>query len=305
LCLLLQGDFASGWQEYQWRWKTRDFQERGFSQPLWEGEKPKGQTILLHAEQGFGDTIHFIRFARLIAERGGRVMVECQEELIRLLRQIEFVEQWIPRGRALPPFDLHCPMMNLPLVFGTTLRNIPGFDPPLVAPAEAAEHWRRRVGRTDSTLNVGLAWSGNPGSNINRDRSVPLELLQRLGEIPGVRLFSLQKGDTSEQANIPLRPGISLTDMTADLHDFADTAGLIAQLDLIISVDTSVTHLAAAMGKPVWLLVSFSPEWRWMLGRPDSPWYPSLRIFRQSCIGNWSDVIENVATALASGQVRS
>ena len=291
IALLLKGDYAEGWCEYEWRWKCEDQSARRFTQPLWDGGDLTGRTILLHAEQGFGDTLHFIRYAALVKDRGGRVIVECQQELIGLLKQLTSVTQWITRGQPLPPFDVHRPLLSLPFVFGTTLENIPQQTPPLQAPANRVEQWRHRVADKSVVLKVGLAWAGNPHHKNDRNRSILLSQLMPLLEIPHIQFFSLQKGASTD--------GTNLLNLTTELHDFNESAALISNLDLIISVDTSVVHLAAAMGKPTWVMLPFAPDWRWLQQRDDSPWYPSIRLFRQTRIGDWPGVIDQVAAELA------
>lgn len=300
--LLISGRFEEGWSEHEWRWKTRNMApgRRDFPRPLWGGEPIGGQTILLHAEQGLGDTLQFCRFAPLI-EPGAKVILEVQAPLARLVSRMPGIAQVIVRGQALPPFDLHCPLLSLARAFGTTLATIPG-DRYLVAnPAEAAS-WRERLANLPG-LKVGLVWAGEPRTGapelaaIDARRSVALSSLAPLAEVAGVSFVSLQKGKPAAQAADP-PTGMTLTDFTADLHDFADTAALIENLDLVISVDTSVAHLAGAMGKPVWLLNRFDTCWRWLLDRDDSPWYPTLRQFRQSSPGDWQRVIAAVREAL-------
>jgi TPR repeat/Glycosyltransferase family 9 (heptosyltransferase) len=297
LMLLLQGDFQRGWQEYEWRWKCKDFPSfrRNFTQPLWDGGPLETRTLLLHAEQGLGDAIQFIRYLPLVAQRGGRIIIECQAELQRLLRTMPVKCQIVTCGEPLPVFDLHSPLLSLPSVFGTTLDNVPKTVPYLHAAAQDAKIWQQRLDGHLPIVKVGLVWAGN--LKPNRIRSIKLSSLAPLGQVPGVRFFSLQKGEASAQARTPLA-GMEFVDWTAELKDFADTAALIANLDLVITVDTAVAHLAGAMGKPVWTLLPFVPDWRWLLEREDSPWYPSMRLFRQSVRGDWESVIKRVADAL-------
>jgi Flp pilus assembly protein TadD len=301
MCLLLQGDYAPGWREYEWRWKCGDASEPSsrFSQPLWDGGDLAGRTILLHAEQGFGDTIQFIRYARLVANRGGKVIVECQRELIGLLSQLSCVGAWVAYGESLPAFDVHYPLLSLPLAFGTTLESIPSYGERLRVPADRVKLGRQLVaGDWSGKWRVGLVWKGSAEHKNDRHRSIPVSLLSALGVAENVRFFSLQK--TAGEKRVALPAGMEVVDRTAELRDFADTAALIEQLDLVISVDTAVAHLAAAMGKAVWVLLPFSPDWRWQLGRADSPWYPTMRLFRQRRPGAWGDVIDEVAAALST-----
>jgi tetratricopeptide (TPR) repeat protein len=295
IVLLLQGELANAWPEYEWRWKC--VEGASFAQPLWEGEALAGRTILLHPEQGFGDTIHFARYVPRVAARGGRVVLECQPELRRLLERLPGVWRVVPRGEPRPAFDVHCPLLSLPRVFGTTLESIPAETAYLSADPELVQTWRQRLTEARG-LKVGLAWAGSAGHLNDKNRSIPLARLSRLREIEGVRFYSLQKGPAAAQATAgpPLLP---IIDFDAQLTDFGETAALIANLDVVISVDTAVAHLAAAMGKPVWLLLPFVPDWRWLLVGEASPWYPTMRLFRQQAIGAWDEVIERVAKALA------
>jgi hypothetical protein len=296
---LLHGDFEHGWPEYEWRWKTRDFSSgrRPFTQPQWDGGSLNGRTILLHAEQGLGDTLQFIRYAPLVAEAAGNIVVECPAPLKRLLRHSLRQVPVLSKGEPLPPFDIHCPMLSLPLACRTTLANIPRQVPYLNADSELAAHWQGKLVSQRELLKVGLAWAGNKAHKNDRHRSIELSTLAPLGEVPHVSFISLQKGEPAKQAT-RAPAGITLFDWSNELGDFADTATLIANLDLIISVDTAVAHLAGAMGKPVWTLLPFVPDWRWLLEREDSPWYPTMRLFRQSAPGDWSGVITRVVGAL-------
>jgi hypothetical protein len=298
LVLLLKGDFAQGWAEYEWRWQSKDFRSprRDFPQPQWRGEDPSGRTILLHAEQGFGDTIQFIRYAPLLAGRGARVIVECQPELQRLLGGVEGIQHLTARGEPLPPFDLHTPLLSLPLAWGTRVKTIPGNVPYIKPDPALVGAWRGRLAG-DSALKVGLVWAGSPIRKDDRYRSLPLSSLAPLAGVKGVSFYSLQKGKATEQAQNP-PPGMNLIDMTEEIKDFADTAALISHLDLVITVDTAVAHLAGAMAKRVWTMLEFVPAWRWLLNREDSPWYPTMRLFRQPAIRDWATVIRRVAGEL-------
>jgi tetratricopeptide (TPR) repeat protein len=304
LCLLQMGDLARGWVEYESRWQTPRFAARAgrLAQPNWSGaEALAGKTILLHAEQGFGDTLQFCRYAPLVAARGARVVLEVARPLVRLLATLDGVDQVIADGMPVPPFDLHCPLMSLPLAFGTTLATIP---PPatLVPPADRIADWRRRLAALPG-LRVGLIWAGSStktypeGRAIDRRRSITLEDYAPLAAVPGVSFVSLQKGDAARQAAAP-PPGMTLLDVTDELNDFADTAALVAALDLVISVDTAVAHLAGTLNKPVWILTQFDADWRWLADRTDSPWYPTARLFNQPAIGDWGAAIADVTAAL-------
>ena len=295
---LIQGDFANGWKGMEWRWQCRRALQfrQPIAQPQWDGRNLDGQTLLLHAEQGYGDNIQFVRYATLAAGRGGRVIIECQRELQRLFQSLEGVAAVIAIGDPLPAFQFHCPMVSLPFAFGTTLETVPSRVPYLHPDAADAAQWRSRLSPIDGQ-RIGLAWAGNPLHRNDRNRSRRLEQFAPLAKISGTQFFSLQKGDPGQQ--VPSAP-FPIIDHTSDLKDFAATAALIANLDLVITVDTAVAHLAGALGKPVWTLLPHMPEWRWMTGRADSPWYPTMQLFRQSSKGNWNSVIESVVHRLAS-----
>ena len=298
--LLSTGRFEEGWEEYEWRWKTQHMPARDFSAPLWGGEAIGHRIILLHAEQGLGDTLQFCRYVPLIAA-GGRIVLEVQSPLVQLLSRMPGIAEIVARGDRLPPFDLHCPLLSLPRAFGTRLDTIPGATPYLAADPGRASEWRKRLAPLDG-LRVGLVWAGgrkpDPGMAAeDRRRSIRLAAMAPLREVSGVSYVSIQKGEpAAESANPP--PGLVLYDFTKDLHDLADTAALVDGLDLVISVDTAVAHLAGALGKPVWLLNRFGGDWRWLLDRDDSPWYPTLRQFRQPSPGDWNTVIRRVRDAL-------
>ena len=297
--LLAAGDLAAGWPEYEWRWGTPTMttQRRAFTQPQWRGEMAAGRTLLIHAEQGLGDTIQFCRYAPLAAARGLRVTLEVQPPLLRLLGCLPGIQRVIGRGDPLPEFDLHCPLLSLPLAFATRQATIPAQPSYLVADRALAASWATRL--AGANPKIGLAWAGNPRLHsaalaaIDRRRSIPPERLAPLVELPGLDFFSLQNGGAAAPAGFPL------TDFMADMTDFADTAALVANLDLVISVDTAIAHLAAALGKPVWLLNRFDSCWRWLRHRQDSPWYPTLRLFNQPKPGDWAAVIEQVRDELA------
>ncbi len=289
--LLAQGDMAAGWEEYEWRWRTPHMipARRSFAQPQWRGEAAEGRTLLIHAEQGFGDTLQFCRYAPLAAARGLRVVLQVPKPLIRLLRSLPEVDV-IETGELPPPIDLHCPMLSLPLAFGTTLATIPA-APHLRPDAAQATAWRARLEASGSRPRVGLAWAGSATMQLDDRRSLTPGHLAPLLAIAGVEFISLQK-DRVAAADAPLAGFMD------EMQDFADTAALIDNLDLVISVDSAVAHLAGALGKPVWLLDRFDPCWRWLAGRLDSPWYPLLRIYRQPRPGDWGAVLAEAAADL-------
>jgi tetratricopeptide (TPR) repeat protein len=304
LALLLKGDYTDGWEEFEWRWKggAKNMVPRKFACPQWRGEDLADKTIFLHSEQGYGDTIQFLRYVPLLASRGGRVILEVPPSQGRLAEQLQGAAQVFASGTVTPAADFFCPLLSLPRAFGTTVATIPGEVPYLAADRAAVAAWRRRLADLKG-LRVGLVWAGNPRPNqpganrIDRRRSVTLWHFANLAEVPGVSFVSLQKGQAASQTRSP-PPGLLVHDWTDELTDFADTAALIEVLDLVISVDTSVVHLAGALGKPTWLLNRFDTCWRWLLNRDDSPWYPTLRQFRQPSPGDWKSVICGVRDAL-------
>ena len=297
--LLLAGQFEEGWREFEWRFGTPfSAPARQFAQPRWEGETSRDRVVLLHAEQGFGDVIQSCRYVPLVAERA-RVVLEVPPSLLRLLAGLGGVERIVAVGDPLPPFDLHCPLMSLPRVFGTRLDTIPARIPYLSAAPDRVAAWRERLVGLPGR-RVGLVWAGSPtASETLRTRSTTLDRLAPLGEVPGISFVSLQKGAAAAQTRTP-PAGMIVHDWTDELTDFAETAALIEALDLVISIDTSVAHLAGALGKELWLLNRFNACWRWLLGRTDSPWYPTLRQFRQKRLGDWDGVMRNVQNALSS-----
>lgn len=292
----LLGNFEEGWPEYEWRWKRRDFSPPPFRQPLWDGSGLQGQTILLFAEQGLGDTLHFVRYASLIKQNGATVIVQCQAPLLRLLATCAGIDRLAPEGTALPPFDVQAPLLSLPRIFRSTLATIPANIPYLSADPELRAHWQEHLNGVRE-LKVGIAWQGNPEHQLDRRRSVPLLAFAPLADVPGVRLVSLQKGPGREQLS-DLADRLGVLDVADRLVDFADTAAVISNLDLVITVDTAVAHLAGALGIPVWVALPLIPDWRWLLEREDSPWYPSMRLFRQRDRGDWPGVFERLTEAL-------
>lgn len=301
---LLKGDFENGWKEYEWRCQTQEWdrspaRER-FFQPRWDGGDLNGRTILLHTEQGFGDTLHFARYATLVAARGGTVILECSKFLVNLVRTIPGISRAIPRGEALPHFDVQCSLLTLPMLFGTKLETIPASVPYVSVDPALAERWRSRIG-DEKRMKIGIAWAGQPEHANDRERSIKLHELAPLAQVPNIRFFSLQKGEPAKDAQNP-PAGMELSDWTADLSDFADTAALVSNLDLILTADTAPAHLAGALAKPVWVLIPANPDWRWLLHRNDSPWYPTMKLIRKTALGDWAPAIQQAADALRSAQ---
>jgi FKBP-type peptidyl-prolyl cis-trans isomerase 2 len=295
---LLLGNFAEGWKGYEWRWKLEGVTvQRDISQPLWDGSDITGKSILIYTEQGFGDIIQFIRYIPLLAERGAKVILECPIELIPLLQNIQCIDKIFPNGSQLPEFDLYCPLLSLPRIFDTGLENIPSKIPYIQINTSLVQKWHERINTNSAQLKIGLAWAGSPDLlKPYYNRSCPLELFSILGH-HDVIFYSLQKGEDSLVFKKPPEE-ITLVDYMGEIEDFADTAALIENLDLVISIDTSVAHLAGALGKPVWTLLPFVPDWRWLIDREDSPWYPTMRLFRQPSPGDWQSVMDRVAQAL-------
>ena len=296
LTLLLAGRFEEGWEEYEWRWKTKQLARfrRNFDVPQWNGEPLAGRTILLHAEQGLGDTLQFCRYAPLVAAHGGRVVLEVQPRLPRLIRTLPGIAEILGQGQRLPGFDLHCPLMSLPRAFQTTQQTIPGETPYLRAEPALVQRWRQRLVDRETkadSIKIGVVWRGSAANSRDSRRSLSATSLAPLSAIPDVRLISLQKGNGSDELDaLPIGMAIERLgdDFDTGPDAFVDTAAVMMCLDLIISADTSVVHLAGALGRPVWLLNRYVPDWRWQLGQDDSPWYPTLRQFRQERPGDWN-----------------
>jgi len=297
---LLTGDFAGGWAAREWGRKCRavGFVERSFGAPLWLADAPlAGKTILLHSDEGLGDTIQFCRYATLVAAQGARVLLEVDAVLQPLLSGVDGVAQCLARGAdELPAFDYHCPLSSLPLAFATRLKTIPSAPSYLPRPQDdRMRRWEDRLGPHDR-LRVGLVWSGNPAHLNDHNRSIPLQMLAPILDL-GARFVSLQK-DVRPTDKAALDARSDIVDLTADLRDFVDTAALISCLDLVLTVDTSVAHLAGALGKPTWIMLPHTPDYRWLLDRDDSPWYPRARLFRQDEARDFSPVVERVRAAL-------
>jgi tetratricopeptide (TPR) repeat protein len=300
LALLVLGDLERGWQEFEWRWKCRDLTMPKHPEPLWEGEPLEGRTILLHVEQGLGDTIQFIRYAALVSARGGRVVVECQRPLVSLVMTCPGVDQVVTKGEALPPFDVHTPLLRLMGVFKTTLETIPAAIPYLSAKADRVAYWRKKLAHY-AGFRIGIAWQGNPRHTRDADRSFALANLEGIARIDGVQLISLQRGHGLEQLS-QFAGHFSVIDLGDDvdpgLVTMRDTPAIMKCLDLVITADTSLAHLAGALGVPVWIALPLAPDWRWLTGREDSPWYPTARLFRQTGRGCWGPVFERMESAL-------
>ena len=283
---LLLGDFAAGWQKHEVRWWKAGFKPHGFVQPQWDGSDLAGKSILLHTEQGLGDSIQFVRYARLVKDRGaGSVVLFCPKALARLMETVDGVDRVVTDPKAVPPCPVQSPLLSLPLALGTTVETIPAARAYLRADQSLADRWRGRLG---TGFKIGIAWAGNPAAAADKGRSFPLTSFAPLARIPGVRLISLQKNaGADELRTLPQVESLG-DEFDAGPDAFADTAAVMMQLDLIVTVDTSIAHLAGALGRPVWVVLQANPDGRWMLERMDSPWYPTMRLFRQQVQGDWS-----------------
>ena len=295
LANLLLGNFQEGWREYESRWEATPFKRRQFPHPTWRGEDLAGKTLLIHAEQGLGDTIQMLRYASIAADRGARVVVECQPELTRLAASAHGLSAVLARGEPFPPFDFEIPTMSLPLAFGTTLETIRNQIPYLCAKPARISKWQSRLAELPKTRKLGLVWAGGEKNPNNTKRSMTFSDFAALSKIPGIEWISLQKGPVAAQAASAAFP---IHDWTNELHDFADTAALVECLDGVVTVDTAVAHLAGALGKPVWILIPIAPDFRWLMDRTDSPWYPTARLIRQHTHGSWSGAVENLVAKL-------
>jgi tetratricopeptide (TPR) repeat protein len=317
---ILIGDFANGLSEYEWRWQQKDVPIPKFNQPLWDGSELAGRTILLWAEQGLGDTLQFIRYAPLVAQKGGRVIVSCPATLVRLVANVADVEMAIAEGEPLPEFDVHAQMLSLPRLLGTNVSNIPSQVPYIQVCRGQSETtiptspFFKNIESPllkggGESLNIGIVWASgyrqrSDSLRFYHKKSCPLSLFLQLLALPHAHLYSLQVGrnanDIDELREFKDRD--RWHDWSPLIHDFTDTATLVSHLDLVISVDTAIVHLVGAMGKPVWTLLPFAPDWRWFLDREDTPWYPTMRLFRQSEWGDWDKVMRRVCAALQTFQ---
>ena len=291
------GDYPRGWAEYEWRLKIKEQSIPPLSQPLWDGGPLEGRSLLILAEQGLGDSLQFVRYATLAAEAGGRVTVACRKPLERVLEGCRGVERVICEDDPIPDFDCYAPLLSLPRICGTTLGTVPADVPYLAIDPELQAHWAAELASIEG-FKVGVVWQGNPEHSKDRQRSFRLAQLEPLARIPGVRLVSLQKGVGSEQLR-ELAGSFPVIDLGPRLDDLVDTAAVVRGLDLVISPDTSLAHLAGALGAPVWLALPLAADWRWLTGRDDSPWYPTMRLFRQRRWGDWNDLFARMAGELA------
>jgi hypothetical protein len=298
--LLIEGNFDKGWEALESRWDQANTEKRIFPEPLWDGSPLNGKTILLYSEGGMGDTLQFVRYTDLVKELGGKVILEGQPRLLPLLSHCSSIDVLVAAGSPLPERDVHAPLLSLPRILKTRLETIPNKVPYLIADPGLLEQWRQQLSALPG-FKIGIAWSGNPHHEKNLDRSIPVMQFASIARLPGVRLFSLQKGSGSEQ--LPQLSGqFPVVDLGPQLDlgagAFMDTAAVMMNLDLILTSDTSIPHLSGALGAPTWLLLRTIPEWRWLLHREDSPWYPGMRLFRQKTPGDWAGVFEHVTQEL-------
>jgi Flp pilus assembly protein TadD len=312
---LARGDYERGWPEYEWRLQCKKLRLLPMKCPRWGGENLPEQSILLHSEQGLGDSLQFIRYAPLVKHRVGRVLVACPEPLIRLLESCSGVDLVVDWKSPLPDSDVHAPIMSLPAILGTTLASIPAEVPYLFPDGTTIEKWRTVVARSlelaasgehgtpTRPFKIGIAWQGNPVNSVDRRRSFPLKHFAHLAELPGVRLISLQKGHGTEQltelaGRFPVAKLCGGERGEKDDRDFLDTAAVMSRLDLVVAPETAVAHLAGALGVRVWVALAAVADWRWMIDRDDSPWYPTMRLFRQTEPDDWDGVFRRMAGAL-------
>ncbi len=299
LALLLSARLSEGWKEYQRRYDDLNTINPYYSQKtLWDGSSFAGKTLFVRYQQGLGDNIQFVRYLSMVKERGGTVIYETKKPLTNLLRPLDGIDELVEassNGRPAASFDLHVSLMDLPRVFGATIETIPSNVPYLYADPAKAQVWRNRIVRKD--LTVGIVWAGGPAHRNDRNRSCTLADFAPLAEIDGIQLYGLQKGNGLRQWDMSSTEIIA-ANIGEEFEDFTDTAAAIENMDLVVSVDTAVLHLAGAMGKPVWALLPFAPDWRWMLERQDTPWYPTMRLFRQKSPGCWPDVFADVKKEL-------
>ena len=295
---LMLGDFVKGWSEFERRNELVPPCTRTFPGPRWERQRAPGKTILLNYEMGLGDAIHFVRYVPLVKQRVSRVILECQPELRELFESIAGADEVISleKNGLTPKYDVHCSLMRLPQLFASDERTMPRSVPYLSPSPTRIERWRERVTDRNGRRRVGLVWAGNPTHQNDQERSLRLDALGSFAN-DRIDFYSLQRGIAAVQAASPPN-GMRLINLAGDFENMADTAGLLAHLDLLIAVDTSVAHLAGAMGKPVWVLMPLVPDWRWMLERSDTPWYPTMRLFRQTVLNDWTGPIERLARAL-------
>ena len=299
--LLMMGRFQEGWPAYEWRWHLPNNAPRICAQPRWDGSNPKGKRLYLYTEQGFGDALMFVRYVKPVRQQGAIVILECKPEMFRLFQGANLADELVARAHEdeTPPtfaFDQHLPLLNVPVFFTTSLQTIPSEVPYLYPDPDLKAQWRERL-KSLKGLRVALSWSGNPEISVNHDRACTFQAFQPLLQVPGISFVSVQKGAPAQQWR-ESQAVVEMLDLDPQLTDFAETAAVLANVDLLISTDTAVVHLAGALGIPVWTVLHTASEWRWMQHRLDSPWYPSMRLFRQTTPGDWREVIGRIEETL-------
>jgi Tfp pilus assembly protein PilF len=298
LCWLQMGDFERGWAEYEWRLKCKEFSIPAFRQPLWDGSPLEGRLILLYADHGLGDSIQFIRYAPMVKARGGCVIVACQQPLARLLATCPGIDEVFAEGSLLPDFAFYAPLMSLPRILATSLSSVPAEVPYVTADRALVEQWRGEL-EPGGGFRIGIVWQGNPRYRRDHQRSFRLAQLEPLARVAGVRLLSLQKGAGTDQI-AQLGERFAVSDLGSQFTDFMDTAAVMRNLDLVITSDSSIAHLAGALGVRIWVAIPVAADWRWLNEREDSPWYPTMRLFRQKRWGDWDEVFARMAGELAA-----
>ncbi len=303
---LLQGRFEEGWREYRWRWRVGDLHRPSAAIPVWDGSDPQGKRILLTAEQGLGDTMNFVRFAQLLRERGAQTLVYCQPQLMALLQCSPKLGPVFPNSLSIEhPFDFQCSLVDVADIMQLNDKTIPGKTPYLFAASHLRDYWASRLPKREGVRRIGIAWQGNPDHQADAFRSVPLRYFEALSDLPDVELVSLQGGYGVEQLAEwkGSKPIVTLGgEVDRSSGAFMDTAAVMAQLDLVVTSDTSIAHLAGGLGVKTWLAINYIPDWRWLLHRSDSPWYPSMRLFRQRNLGDWGGVFSDIANAIRQGE---
>ncbi len=296
IALLATGDYARGFVEYEWRWRCGNFttRPRDFARPMWDGSDPRGRRVFVHTEQGFGDVIQFVRYVPMLAARGAEVILEAHPSLRTLLRRVEGVARVVPAGMNPPDFDLHTPLLSMPKWFNTTLENLSNTVPYVTPDPARVDAWKPRI--TGAGLKIGLVWAGNAKPDPNR--TCALANLLPLAGVGNVTFYSLQVGEAAREiASVADR--MPIVDLSGDLTDFHETAAAMQCLDLVLTIDTAAAHLAGALARPAWTLLPWAADWRWLSDRADSPWYPTMRLFRQIQKGDWSEPVAEVRAALA------
>ncbi len=296
LLRLLQGDFLAAWADYEQRWALPNVAPRIFHRPLWDGSPLQGKTILLHTEQGLGDTIQFIRYVKIIKEMGGNIILGCQPPLVSLMVRIPELSEVFPIGAARPPYDVHAPLLSLPGILGTTVATIPAPVPYVSADVDRLSLWRQELLQMPG-FKIGVAWQGNPKNQIDRYRSLSLTHFEPLATLPGTTLISLQVTHGLDQLADVSFPIIDLGSRF-DLSSLDDLAAAILNIDLLVTSDSAIAHLAGALGAPTFTALGLTPDWRWLLERDDCPWYPTMRLFRQRRLGDWAEVFERITAAI-------